>query len=147
MKKFTLFWVGLICGWLSIVAITVIWIFIIPHTRFENEVDSQLILLENNERILFTSTHDCTDSAASNGFMVLTYIKNDGSWVSREIPEGSVARDDEYVLTTSMDKSHVFILLPQKNMGFAWDLANNDFYPVSHIQSFQFGKEYIHQIP
>ena len=124
----------------------IIWIFFIPHSSFENEVNSQVILLEENELILFTFNNGCVNTTVSNG-PLLTYIKNDGSWMSQKIPEGIITNDDEYVLTTSVDKSSVFILLPRRNEGYAWDLPINEFHPLSNIKSIQIGKEYIHQIP
>lgn len=78
---------------------------------------------------------------------VLTYLRKNNNWESHTIPEGYVSREDEYILTTSFDKSVVYFLLPQKADGYFWDLVANKFEKTDKIPSIEMGKEYIHEIP
>lgn len=146
MKIFKHFLLGLVTGWMSIILLAVIWIFFSLHCAFENDLKSQVILLNNNGKLLFTfDTYGVNISEPDTP--ILTYLKNDNTWVSKNIPEGTIGKDDEYILTTSLDKSLIYLLLPQKNNGYLWDLNNDSLQTVSDINALEIGKKYIHERP
>ena len=141
-----MFFLGMVSGFITVILFIVVWIFVVPHSSFENELSSQVIVLNNNEKVLFTFDHGCQETPEPYT-PVLTYLRNNNLWESKRIPEGTFDKDDEYILTTSIDKSSIYILLPQKNEGFLWNLTNNEFKLLFDIQSLETGKNYIHHLP
>jgi hypothetical protein len=96
MKVKKQFFIGLGTGWMSIISLIAVWIFLLPHSSFELDLTNQVIVLEKGEKVVFTYDNGCVNTDEPDT-PVFTYIRENGEWTSRQIPEGFMSKNDEYM--------------------------------------------------